>query len=114
VNDSRQKMADELQSMAERLDAIRLELTDGRGTDEEVSKLARRFCDLDDDHMAKFFVEAARIMNGWKVHDALFSQAWYVGRHLARCECSTEDARALLREIVSAMELPRSGGGVVD
>ena len=67
-----------------------------------VEQLAGLFVDLDDDSQAKFFVEVARLMQSWKPHERDM-QLLYIGRHLRDCGCSTDDARDLLRNIVTAM-----------
>jgi hypothetical protein len=67
-----------------------------------VEQLAGLFAELDDDSQARFFVEVAKAMATWTLHER-YMQAIYIGRHLRDCTCSTEDARELLREIVGAM-----------
>lgn len=73
-----------------------------------VEFLAEQFCELDDDAQAQFFVHVARIMATWKGetfgNSAAEVQAFFIGRHLATCECSTEVARELVRGIHRAME----------
>jgi hypothetical protein len=70
--------------------------------------LAEEFCKLDDDTQAKFFVHVAQIMSTWPptayLGPAAPAQAMFIGRHLATCECSTEQARALIRNIAEAMD----------
>jgi hypothetical protein len=66
--------------------------------------LAEEFCKLDDDTQAQFFTHVARIMASWPVVAGAVFQAHAIGRHLATCECSTEAARELIRNIVSAMD----------
>jgi hypothetical protein len=65
-------------------------------------ELAGLFVELDDDSQAKFFVEVARLMSTWREHER-YSQQYAIGRHLSDCQCSTEEARELLRNIVGAM-----------
>lgn len=69
--------------------------------DAMIRQLAESFCDMDDDQQAKFFVEVARIMNAWG-GAKLYTQAYYIGRHLRTCACSTDDARELVRLIADA------------
>jgi hypothetical protein len=69
--------------------------------------LADEFCKLDDDAQAQFFVHVAKIMSAWpgtSLGVASYAQASFIGRHLATCECSTEQARDLIRNIATAME----------
>ena len=61
-------------------------------------ELASAFCEMDDDGQAKFFVECARIAGTWT--SAYAGMQWHlVGRHLRDCECSTEEARDMVKEI---------------
>ena len=65
-----------------------------------IEQLAGLFADLDDDSQAKFFVEAARLLGSQHVRN---TQAFYIGRHLRDCACSTEEAREFLTGIVESM-----------
>jgi hypothetical protein len=82
-----------------KLDKIR-ELLDSSSMPEDV---AEEFCQLTDDEQAKFFVHVARVMAAWPVVAGSIFQAHAIGRHLATCECSTEQARELIRNIAAAM-----------
>lgn len=65
-------------------------------------QIAEAFCQLGDEEMAQVFIEAARIAEAWRDTDPKASpgmQFYLVGRHLRTCECSTEEARELIREI---------------
>lgn len=87
------------------LEGLRSELGESV-TDEDVRRLAEAFSAMDDDHQAKFFVEVARIMTGWesiKGSHGMNGQAYYIGRHLATCECSTAEGRDLVEMIHYAM-----------
>jgi hypothetical protein len=71
--------------------------------------LAEEFCKLDDDAQAQFFVHVARIAETWSNTSRFGSAAAYwqasaIGRHLATCECSTEEAREFVRTVAAAME----------
>jgi hypothetical protein len=70
--------------------------------------LAEEFCKLDDDTQAQFFVHVAKIMATWDGFGSAsaYMQASFIGRRLATCECSTEEARELVRNIASAMSEP--------
>lgn len=75
----------------------------GRVSDIEVRQVAERFAQMDDDAQAKFFVKVARIMDSWpKPSHGRDGQAWYIGRHLATCACSTQSARDLIAMIHQA------------
>lgn len=67
--------------------------------------LAERFCELDDDAQAQFFVHVARIAEAWFAQGfgTAPQQAFNIGKHLATCECSTHEARAFVRNIHDAM-----------
>src|SRR5262245_12295613 len=67
-----------------------------------IEKAAEWFCGLTDDDQAKFFVAVAELANNWP-RPAAFQWA-YVGGHLRNCECSTEDARDMIRAIYHNME----------
>ena len=56
---------------------------------------AEWFAGLSDDEMSKFFCAVAEKAKAWK---GMPDDMWYfVGKHLAKCECSTEDARDMIR-----------------
>ena len=71
-----------------------------------LEQLAGLFVELDDDSQAKFFVEVARLMQGWTPHERNM-QAHYIGRHLRDCACSTEEARELVAGIAESMADPK-------
>lgn len=75
-----------------------------------LATVAEWFCNLDDDTQAKFFVKVARI--GRERDEARrrdpnarginfgYSWQWFqIGSHLRNCECSTDDARDMVRAI---------------
>lgn len=65
-------------------------------------ELAQAFCDMDDEAQAQFFIDAADIASGWK--GALADWQWHtVGKHLLRCECSTDLAREMVTSIAEAI-----------
>lgn len=67
------------------------------------AQLAEAFCDLNDEDQAQFLIEAARIALAWR--DGGYQ--WHlVGRHLQSCECSTDDARSLVKDIYDGIETP--------
>jgi len=67
-------------------------------------QLAQAFCDLSDEEQAQFFIEAARIARETWQGPATFLQWREVGKHLAACACSTDDARELVRDIAEGMD----------
>lgn len=70
----------------------------------DADDLAKAFCQLDDDAQAKFFVEVARVMGTWDVPAGRTVQAHYIGLHMSNCECSSEEAREFLRDIVAGFD----------
>lgn len=66
-----------------------------------IEQIASWFAAMDDDQQAKFFVEVAKIAQSWKDPGM---QWWLVGSHLRNCECSTEDARELVRTLYAGLE----------
>lgn len=68
-----------------------------------IETAAQWFCELDDDHQAKFFVEVAKIMETWGP-GKLEWQAHSIGSHLKNCECSTDEARQIVRELHGGLE----------
>jgi hypothetical protein len=68
-------------------------------------EIAEAFCELDDEQQAQFFIEAARIAEGWPANPRVMQ--WYsIGRHLATCSCSTWEAREMVRVIGEAATSP--------
>ena len=99
-------MKDEIREIAVNLRAQADQLLAALGDDlpdSAVRPLAVQFCKMNDDQQAQFFVECARIMDAWGVgkRDA---QAWYIGRHLATCQCATEEGRELVRMIAATID----------
>lgn len=69
----------------------------------DVETAAKWFAGLTDDEWCKFFVAVAKEAETWEPH-AEWAMYWATGRHLAECGCSTDGARAMLHDIVRAME----------
>lgn len=70
-----------------------------------IDEAAEWFAALDDDHQSKFFVAVASIAA--KTYENRAESQWLaIGNHLATCECSTEEARELIRSILYGMEHP--------
>jgi hypothetical protein len=73
------------------------------------AQLAKAFCDMDDEAQAQFFIECARLAEGWRASasDPTIlgpDWQWYtVGRHLRTCACSTEEARDMVRGIAEGI-----------
>lgn len=70
--------------------------------DLDIKTGAEWFCDLSDDEQCKFFVEVARIMDGWPGGGD--SQLYYIGGHLKNCKCSTPEAREMIRALAQYAE----------
>lgn len=73
------------------------------------AQVAEAFCEMDDEQQAQFFIECARIAAGW---DGQFRQWFYVGKHLRTCECSNDNALAMVAEIAEGASVPTPGEGV--
>ena len=78
-------------------------LIDGDPPKSEILRIAQVFCRMNDDQQAQFFVEVARIMDAWPDMGTL-KQAYYIGRHLATCECSTDSGREFVHGIYEAIK----------
>jgi hypothetical protein len=63
---------------------------------------AKWFAGLDDDQQCRFLVEVARIAVGWP--DGADHQWHALGGHLRSCECSTKDAREMIKSWAYFME----------
>jgi hypothetical protein len=72
-------------------------------------QLAEAFCDLSDEQQAQFFIEAAHIARETWEQPATFLQWREVGKHLGSCDCSTDDARELVRDIAEGMAHAEAG-----
>lgn len=73
----------------------------------DIETAAKWFSGLSDDDWCKFFVAVAKEAEAW----GPFGEGqmyWATGRHLATCECSSNGARAMLTDIVRAMEYQMS------
>ncbi len=72
--------------------------------------IAEAFCEMNDEEQAQFFIEASAIAQAWKdtrpdsIRLGPGWQWWSVGRHLRNCECSTPEAREMVKEINSGAE----------
>lgn len=70
--------------------------------DLDIETAAKWFAQLDDDQMCNFLVRVAAESKAYPSDPD--DQWFYLGGHLANCECSTEDAREMLRRWVYWME----------
>lgn len=70
--------------------------------DLDVQTAAEWFSGLDDDQQTQFFVAVAEIAKSWP---GSADTQWYsIGGHLRSCDCSTDDAREMIRSIARYME----------
>ena len=68
----------------------------------DIETAAKWFAALDDDQMAKFLVAVAAEAQKYPGNP---DNQWYsLGGHLRNCECSTEDAREMIRAWAHWME----------
>lgn len=70
--------------------------------DLDIQTGAEWFASLDDEQQTQFFKEAARSAEKWPNNQQI--QWMLVGAHLADCECSSEGARQMIRDLHYAME----------
>jgi hypothetical protein len=68
----------------------------------DVETAAKWFAALDDDQMAKFLVAVAAEARNYP--SSADNQWYYLGGHLKNCECSTEEAREMIRSWAHWME----------
>ncbi len=74
-----------------------------------VELAAQWFAALDDDSQAKFFVAVCAEARKWERAPGVLSfgpsYQWYlIGSHLRNCECSSDDARDMVREMFNGLE----------
>ncbi len=71
----------------------------------DIDVAAKWFAGLNDDEQSKFFVSVCANMQD--VSAAQRETQWFaIGNHLATCECSTEEAREMIRSIVYGIDHP--------
>jgi len=64
----------------------------------DIETAARWFAELDDDNQARFFVAVAKHSMAWPQYGR--DVQWFrVGSHLKNCECATEEARQIVRDM---------------
>lgn len=73
----------------------------------DIATAAKWFAGLNDDEQSKFFVAVCANMADVG-HFQSETQWIAIGNHLATCECSTEEAREMIRGIVYGMDHPVS------
>lgn len=62
----------------------------------DIETAAKWFAALDDDEMCRFLVAVAEEAKSYPSDPD--NQWYYLGGHLKSCECSTEDAREMVRK----------------
>ena len=73
--------------------------------DVDINYLAEQFAALSDDAQAQWFCLVAEKLGTEVARD---TQALAIGRHLARCGCSTEAGREFVRVIIESMASART------
>lgn len=76
----------------------------------DLKSAAEWFANLSDERQADFFVEVAEASKKWECQGRWTEQYWLVGKHLRTCECSTDDARDLVRELAAGLAGPLTTG----
>ncbi len=61
------------------------------------------YATLSRDQRMDLLADVAALMQTWTPHERNM-QAFYIGRHLRDCACSTDDARELIEEIRESMQ----------
>jgi hypothetical protein len=88
---------------------VRSTITTTTEIDLDIETAAKWFAGLSDDDWCQFFVIVAKEAETWlPEHKA--NMYWAAGRHLRECECSSDGARAMLTDIVRAMEYAPAAG----
>ena len=82
----------------------KIEVTTKVEIDLDIEIAADWFSGLSDEKQADFFVAVAKASKKWECQGHWSTQYWLVGRHLRDCECSTDDARDLVREMASGLQ----------
>jgi hypothetical protein len=75
--------------------------------DLDIETAAKWFAALSDDAQCQFFVAVAAEAEKWP--GGPDGQWYHVGGHLRNCECSTEEAREMIRAIARYMETSTHG-----
>jgi hypothetical protein len=70
--------------------------------DLDIGTAAKWFAGLDDDEMCRFLVAVAEEAKSYP--RSADNQWYYLGGHLRNCECSTEEAREMIRAWAHYME----------
>lgn len=73
------------------------------------AELAARFCELNDEDQAQFFIECAKQMATWPAYNRM-GQLSSIGRHLVTCKCSNEDARDVVTQIAESIAYEQRKG----
>jgi len=82
--------------------AITVEVVETKVVNLDMPTAAAWFCGLTDEQQADFFIEVARQAEKWEHHQS--GQWWLVGAHLRNCECSTDEARELVRNLAHGLD----------
>jgi len=75
----------------------------------DVDYLAEQVAALSDDAQAQLLCKVAARLTG--TPNGIEMQGFYIGRHLATCECSTDEGRDLVRAIVASLDEHAPGAG---
>jgi hypothetical protein len=97
---------------------MKVQVTVTHEIDLDLKTVAAWFAHLSDDDQAKFFGEVqAAVDRTWERPEAAHNQWWYIGRHIATCECARA-GRDMIQGIADAMneKAPpaQTGGASVD
>ena len=74
----------------------------------DIELVARWFANISDDDQARFFVAVCEEAKKWPRDRGLncgpSHQWWLIGSHLRNCECSSEEARDMIREMHEGLQ----------
>ena len=72
--------------------------------------LAQAFADMNDDEQTQFFVKVAEIAKTWDNKWGGAQSQWInIGGHLRNCQCSSDAARDMIRDIAWALDNSNHG-----
>lgn len=68
----------------------------------DIETAAKWFCGLSDDEQCRFFVSVTDEASKWDRGQDY--QWWLVGSHIRNCECSSDAAREMIREMHNGLQ----------
>lgn len=81
---------------------VKVEKTETLTIGLDMATVAAWFCELNDEQQADFFIACAERAEDWASPPCF--QWFRVGGHLRDCECSTDGARRMIRELAEGLQ----------